>query len=375
MPAPDSNDVVLVTGFPALQARKLVRHILLAEPESTVFVVVLDRLRERAQTVLASLPEPQRQRVELLEGDAAAMDLGLSGREFNELGARVHRIHHVAHVNYVGVDRQTAEYANIRGAIEAVELGRHAPHLRCLVHHSTAHVSGDRTGTVFEDELDRGQDFHSVVQETRMKAEKVMRRAMGELPVAVVRPTMMVGDSGTGEADHFDGLYLLVMLILGLPGDMAVPLPEPADSPLNIVPVDFVVEAARAIGRDPRAPGRTFHLATAEPLTAADIFDLIAQAGGRRTVRSYIPTQVARALLSTPGVERLLQKPLEFVQQLTSPATYDTRNADEVLDGTGIECPPLGSYVDTLVARVQQYLRERRRELEQKLDEVEDPLF
>jgi len=291
------------------------------------------------------------------------------------LAREVDRIHHVAHVNYVGVERSAAEYANMRGVVEAVELGRAASQLRCLVHHSTAHVSGDRSGIVYEDELDRGQSFHSLVQETRMKAEKIMRRAMGELPVAVVRPTMLVGDSGTGEADHFDGPYLLIMLILGLPGDIAVPLPEPADSPLNIVPVDYVVKAARAVGLDPRAPGRTFHLASPEPLTAEYVFNLIAQAGGRRTVRSYIPTQVARILLSTPGVERLLHKPLEFVQQLTSPAEYDTRNTRSILEGTDIQCPPLSSYVDNLVARVQEYLKERRQELESTLEEVEDPLF
>ena len=104
-------------------------------------------------------------------------------------------------MSYVGVEREDAEYTNIQGAVEIVELARNCEHLRCLVHHSTAHTSGSRTGTVFESELDEGQSFQSVVQETRMKAELVMRRAMADVPIAVVRPTMLVGDSVTGEAD------------------------------------------------------------------------------------------------------------------------------------------------------------------------------
>ena len=366
----------MLTGFPALQARKLLWHLLDAEPRTFVHAIVLEHLMERAEESLAALPEQQRARVEIRSGDAAAMDMGLAGREYLDLAAELDWIHHVAHVNYVGVDARTAQYANVRGAVEAVEIARHAPHLRCLVHHSAASVAGDRLGVVYEDELDEGQRFHSIIQETRMKGEKVVRRAMDELPIVVVRPTTMVGDSGTGEADHFDGPYLLVMLILGLPKDMAVPLPRPADTPLNIVPVDFVVRASHAIGRHPDAPGKTFHLASCEQLTAEQLFELIAQAGGRRTAKSYIPTQVARALLSTPGVDKLLHKPLEFVQQLASPVEYDTRNADRILREAGIECPSLPTYVDTLVGRVQEHLQRKRQEFEAALDDdVDDPLF
>lgn len=359
----EHDEVVLVTGYPGLQARRLLKQIVRSEPETVIYLVVLDKLLAKAQHHLATLEEDQRKRVLVLSGDAAAMDLGLSGKELGELARRVTRIHHVAYISYVGADREIAEYGNVQGAIEVVELAKIAKRLRCLVHHSTAHVSGDRTGTVLEDDLDCGQGFHSVSQQTRMKAEKVMRRAMPKVPIAVVRPTMMVGASDTGEADRFDGPYLLIMLILGLPADIAVPLPAAGDVPLNIVPVDFVVQAAHTIGRHPAAPGSTFHLASPEGLTAKQVFDTIARAGGRRTVRTFIPAQVANVLLGTPGVERLLSEPRDFLKRLATRARYDTRRADALLKDTDIRCPPLASYVDTLVAAVQDYLRERRREL------------
>jgi thioester reductase-like protein len=358
--APD--EVVLITGYPRLGARKLLERILASEPETHLVMLVLPKLVDQAQQFLAGLGEAAA-RVELLEGDAAAMDLGLSGAEYRELASRLTRIHHVAQVSYVGVDRETAEYVNLEGAVEAVELGRACERLRCLVHHSTAHVSGDRTGIVFEEELDVGQGFHSVVQETRMKAEKVMRRAMPELPIAVVRPTMLVGDSITGEADRFDGPYLLAMLVLGLPGDMPMPLPIQGKNPLDIVPVDYVVKAAHAIGRRSDAAGLTFHLASPESLTARQVFDLIAEAGGRRTRKSFIPAQVASALMRTPGLERYVKEPRAFLQQLSLTARYDTRNTRRLLEGTGIECPPLASYVSTWVTAVSEYFK-RRRDLE-----------
>ena len=276
----------------------------------------------------------------LLEGDAAAMDLGLSGPEFRQLTREVDRIHHASHVSHVGVDDETAEAQNVRATAEIIELARATPELQCLVHHSTALVSGDRTGVVYEEELEVGQRFRSAVERTRMRAEVVVRRAMRDVPIAVVRPTTIVGDSGTGETGRFEGPYLLVLLILAAPAELAIPLPAKGDAPLNIVPIDFAARAAHAIGRHPSAPGRTFHLADPHPLSARRVFDLVARAGGRRTARGYIPANVAKALLRTPGIERFLRSPRAFVEQLAGAVRYDTRNADHALTGTGIERLP-----------------------------------
>lgn len=354
------HEVVLITGFPRLAARKLCELSLREEPDAKVVLVVLPKLIAGAAHLVETMARGDRDRIEVLEGDAAAIDLGLSGAEYKSLARSVTCIHHVAHVSYVGIDRETAEYVNIQGAVEAVELAREAHDLRVLVHHSTAHVSGDRTGIVYEDDLDEGQAFHSVVQESRMKAELVMRRAMRDVPIAVVRPTMTVGDSITGEVERLDGPYLLVMLLLGLPADVNVPLPSPGDNPLDIVPVDFVVRAAHAIGRDRAAIGLTHHLTSEESLSARDVFNLIAKAGGKRvSTKSVIPTQVATAILRTPGVDRLVREPRAFLQQLTNNVSFDTRNARAALGRAKVHCPPLSDYVDTWVTAVQEHWQER----------------
>ena len=355
------RETVLITGLPCLQARGLLQLILEAEPQTDVVGVVLSKRLDLVASLVDALPAKHRRRVTLLEGDAAAIDLGLSGSEYRDLAGRVTRIHHTAHVSWVGVDRQTAEQVNIQGAVEMVELGRAAERLRCIVHHSSAHVSGARTGVVYEDELDMGQGFHSVVQESRMKAEKVMRRAMEELPITVVRPTMLVGDSITGEVERLDGPYQLVMVVLGLPDDLVVPLPSFGDSPVDIVPVDYVARAAHAIGLNPKAIGQTFHLASQEGLTARQLFDLIAEAGKRRvTARNILPPQIASALMSTPGINRFIQEPRAFIQQISTPARYDTRNTRRLLADSDIRCPPVAKYVGTWVTVVNEHLRQRR---------------
>jgi thioester reductase-like protein len=361
MPRPSSELVYLVTGYPGFVARKMVAHILSTEPTSFVYLVVLSRFVPEAAEALESLEGRARGRVAVLEGDAAAIDLGLSGREFRQVTSEVDFIHHLAHASYVGIDRKSAELLNTVGAAEIVELARATTSLRCLVFHSTAMVAGNRRGVVYEDELDKGQGFRNVIEETRMRAEKIARRAMRELPVAVVRPSILVGDSGTGETDRFDGPYLLVLLLMTTPPDMALPLPGRGDTPLHLVPADYVVAASHAIGHTPSAHGRTFHLVDPSPLPARRVFELLAHAAGRRAPSGSIPAKLANALLRTPGLERFVRSPRAFVEQLTSDVSYDARNTRAILDPTGITCPPFETYVDQIVVRVQERLKARKR--------------
>lgn len=363
------DDIVVLTGFPSLLARKMLSALLAEDRKVLVHAVVRAKFLPDARRAIDALPKLQRDRVNVLEGDAAAMDLGLSGAEFRSLADEVDIIHHCAAVSYPGLDRKAAEHVNVQGVTEVLELARACTALKCLVHHSTAAVAGDRSGVVMEDELDRRQGFRNVVEETRARAERIMRRAMPQVPICVLRPTIIVGDSTTGEVDRLDGPYLLILLMLTSPADFAMPLPGRGDVQLNLVPVDYVARAACIIGRDPRAVGKTFHLADPSPLTSRRVFELVARAGGHRAPRGFIPANVTKALLRAPGIERFLRSPRAFLETLGTNTTYSTKNTDELLASTDLRCPPFESYVDTIVAHARGRLRDRR-----AAEETHDPL-
>src|SRR6185437_15100056 len=143
--------------------------------------------------------------------------------------------------------------------------------------------------------------------------------------------TIVVGDRATGEVDRLDGPYLLILLMLTAPPVLALPVPGRADVPLNVVPIDFVAKAALAIGRDERAPGKTFHLVDPNPLPAQKLVELVARAGGRRAPSGFLPANLARALLRAPGIERIAKSPRAFLEAMAVPVSYDHANADEVL--------------------------------------------
>jgi thioester reductase-like protein len=365
------DEVVLLTGYPSFLARAMLAEVL-REGRALVHAVVRAKFAAEARALLDELPREQRARVNLLEGDAASIDLGLSGAEFHELTREVDRIHHCAQVTYLGVDRATAQHVNVDGAREILELASACASLKCLVFHSTAHVSGDYAGVFMEQDLKRGQAFRNVVEETKARAEKMMRAAMDRVPIAVVRPSIVIGDSRTGEVDRFDGPYLLILLIVTSPPDFALPLLGTGDAPLNLVPIDHVARAAATIGRDPRAVGRTFHIVDPAPLSVRRVFEIVARAGGRRTPRGSIPANLAKALLRTPGVDRIAKSPRALLDALVTPVSYDARNAEEILSGAGVACPPFDGYADKVVEYVQLRVRERR--AKKAALEIDDPL-
>jgi thioester reductase-like protein len=308
----------------------------------------------------------------LIEGDAAAIDLGLSGSELRDLSTRVTRIHHVAQVTSPGVARRLAEDVNVGAMREIIEFARVCTSLQNLVVHSSAQVSGNRTGLVLEEELGAGQSFRSVVEETLATAERLARSVAGEIPITVLRPTQIVGDSRTGEVDRLDGPYLLIQLILSSPQELPVLLPTRGDVPMNLVPIDYVVAAADHIGRSPESVGKTFHLTDPRPLTVREVFRLVAESGGRRLTGGFIPSGVTRVLLGTPGVRWASKSPRAFLDTITTPVRYDTSNTDALLSGTPLHCPPFESYVAALVAFVKQRVEERR--VKHAEPEIEDPL-
>jgi hypothetical protein len=184
----------------------------------------------------------------------------------------------------------------------------------------------------------------------------------------------VVGHSQTGEIDRYEGPYTLALLILNSPTELALPLPTRGDTALNMVPVDYVVAAAHQIGCDARSPGHTFHLVDPTPLPAKRAFELLAQAGGRRSPKGHIPSYLARAVLRTPGLQRVVKSPRAFVEYLTTPVRYDARSTEELLAGTGINCPPFESYVDRLMAYLREQTRQRRSIPPPRALEDDDPL-
>ena len=191
-----------------------------------------------------------------------------------------------------------------------------------------------------------------------MARPKMARAARGG-PVTVVRSSLLVGDSASGEMARFDGAYLLVLLVVAAAKDLPVPLA--ADVPLHVVPVDYVVKAARRLGLHPGAEGRTLHLVDPRPPSLRGAFELITETAGTRASRGFLPSSVTRTLARAPGIDRFAKTRRTFLETLATDVRYPAPGAAELLAGAGLECPPFHAYVKRLVEHVRGRLDERRR--------------
>jgi thioester reductase-like protein len=362
-------DVTLVTGFPAFTARRMARKVVESDRRGRVYLLARPKFRADAEEFVRSLSDGSG-RATVLEGDVCDMDLGLAGSEYRELAGEVTAIHHLASIYYLGVKREVAERVNVAGTRAILDLARECKRLRRLCHFSTAQVSGARSGVILEEELDCGQRFRNVYEETKFRAERLMAEAAAKLPITILRPGVIVGDSKSGEIDKFDGPYYLLVLIVTSKLDVHLPLPGRGSAPLQLVPIDYVVDAAHALSLDPRAVGGTFHLTDPSPFASRTVYELIAEHAGKKLPRGSIPTGLARAVLRAPGLERLARAPLAFLESFNHMAVYNCRRALALLDGTGVRCPPFDTYVDALVKYVREVQEARRQKLE---EEVFDP--
>ncbi|MFT5430818.1 MAG: thioester reductase-like protein [Myxococcota bacterium] len=340
---------VLLTGFPGFIARRLFQK--LVEAGDNVSLLVRHRYQAEGNALIARTQGPGSGRV--LVGDVALMDLGLTGPEVRNLLREVEVVYHTATVQTREGRPQDAWTVNVDGTRSVVELALGADRLTRFAFLSSAFVSGDRRGVVLEEELERSQAFRTQFERAKFEAEKILRRVAADMPVSVFRPSLIVGDSQTGEFDQTDDPYHMMLRFLNVPFNINVPLPGRGDYPLNIVPVDYVVSAMSHITRDPRGVGRTFHLTDPNPLPARRVLELLAEHGNRRRPWGTIPAPLARRLLKLPIINRLGPPP-RVVDHFNRLVIYNNTNTLELLGGTELQCPPFESYVSNLVAHLQR---------------------
>ena len=359
---------IFATGFPGFIGKRLIARMAVLRRHDAFRLLVEPKRAAEARRIIQSFPRPTR--FEILEGDVTDMHLGLAGAEYARLCDEATEIWHLAAVSYLGVQRETARRVNIEGTRNVLELGRDCRGLTKIVHFSSAFVSGLRQGVVCEDELDARQSFRSAYEESKYQAEQLARRASKDLPTLILRPSIVVGDSRTGEIDRLEGPYYLSVLLVTSP--LAVPLPLPGEgvAPLHVVPVDFVVEAALAIARDPRAIGRTFHLVDPSPMSSRRVYEMIAALVNRKAPKVSVPLRAAEVLLRVPVLERLARPQRAALAYLNSLVFYNCQNTLELLEGAELRCPPIATYLPKLVEFARAYYRRRRDDTAS----VDDPL-
>ena len=120
-------------------------------------------------------------------------------------------------------------------------------------------------------------------------------------------------------------------------------------TPVNVVPIDFVIEAMAQLSASPVSRGKTYHLTGQEPPSSLEIAEVFAKLIGKSFAFVPVPAMVARTLLSPRPVQRFLGLPVQSLEYFDNPCRYDASQATADLAGLGISCPRFADYAPKLV--------------------------
>ena len=350
-----------VTGATGFIGKRLVKK-LLSKKENTVYFLVRKQSLDKVAALLKYW-DVSKTRAIAIGGDLRDPLLGVASDDVKRLTKNIQHFFHFAAVYDLTADAEDQIAVNVDGTRHTVAFAN-AIEAQCFHHVSSIAAAGLYEGIFREDMFDEAENLDHPYFSTKHKAEKIVRNE-STIPFRVYRPGMVIGDSKTGEADKVDGPYYFFKLIQRvrqlLPPWM--PMIGLEGGRLNIVPVDYVVNAMDYLAHLPKLDGQCFHLTDPEPMRVGDVLNTFARAAHapgmslriNAALLDFIPESIKKGMISLTPVRRIknvilrdLDLPDDIMRFVNYPTRFDNRNATAALNGSGISCPPLESYADKI---------------------------
>jgi len=350
----------LVTGATGFLGREIVLHLLNKDPSAKLTLLIRGKddadVQRRGDKLVEELVGKSRaadakKRVTVARGDIEKDRLGMDERTWTDVAEKTGAIIHGAASVSFTLPIEEARNVNLEGTRRVLDLAKTANARVDYV--GTAYVAGDRKGVAYEDELDVGQPFRNTYEQTKMEAEKLVRERMKDQPIAMFRPSIIVGDSQTGRTASFKVLYWPLKLYAQ---GFARFVPGRRSTPVDVVPSDYVVEAIMAIRKREDSLGRAYNLAAGleRDSTVGELTDLASEFFGVAKPVFVNPDFVLGWF--RPLVDKVMWGKMKhrlttarvYTPYLNLDLRYDCRNAKEALKGTGITVRPVHEYFQTL---------------------------
>lgn len=346
-----------VTGATGFIGRRLVKA-LLARKGAVVHFLIRRESTDRAQELL-DYWGVDKSRAIAVPGDLTQPGLGITNAQQQRLRTRIKHFFHLAAVYDLKADPETQEQVNVAGTRNTVafsaEIGA-----ECFHHVSSIAAAGLYEGIFREDMFEEADELDHPYFKTKHDSERIVREECA-VPWRIYRPGIVVGDSRTGEMDKIDGPYYFFKLIQRMRQILPPWMPTIGleGGRINIVPVDFVVDALVHIAHLRGKDGKCFHLVDPAPLRVGDVLNVFARAGHapamamrvNAALLGFIPRGVKKGLLALTPVRRIrnavmkdLGLPEDILTFVNYPTRFDCRETLAALQGSGIEVPRLEDY-------------------------------
>lgn len=349
------SESIFLTGFPGFIAERLVKR--LAKPDTQFFLLVQPQFIEKAARDVDRISNETGTPLEnfaIIEGDITRENLGISDEDLATVRDETTDVFHLAAIYDLSVARDPAFLVNVEGTKNVNKFVKSVTDLRRYNYISTCYVAGKRVGEIREDELEHDAGFRNFYEETKYLAEVEVEHLKSEIPTTIFRPSVVVGDSKTGETAKYDGIYSVIFYLRKFPSLLRLVNVGNKDVRLNLVPVDFVVEGIAVLSKDETAIGQTIALADPHPLTTEEICNAISEAMIGKKFLLTPPMKFVQWSLNLPFSPIFSGLPLSGVPYFFVPQTYDTNISGELLSKYSVACPNFKDYVKNLLKFVEE---------------------
>jgi len=346
-----------VTGATGFIGKRLVRK-LLGRKGSVVYFLMREESRDKVPALLDFWGVTKARAIPVF-GDLRSAKLGVSKDDTKKLTKTIDHFFHLAAVYDMAADADDQVAVNVDGTRNTVDFAN-AIGAGCLHHVSSIAAAGMFEGIFREDMFDEAEGLDHPYFATKHESEKIVRQST-KGAFRIYRPGMVVGDSRTGEMDKVDGPYYFFKLIQRIRQLLPPWMPTIGieGGRINIVPVDFVVNAMDHIAHQPKLDGGCFHLTDPDPMRVGEVLNVFCRAAHAPTMSirinaallGFIPKSVKKGIMSLTPVRRVrdaimkdLGLPSDLMGFVNYPTRFDSRETTAALKGSGIACPALESY-------------------------------
>jgi nucleoside-diphosphate-sugar epimerase len=302
--------------------------------------------------------------IRVIEGRMESPDLGLAPDAAALLKEMDEIVHCASNTSFAERKRAEVETANVIGLSHVLDL---AEQCECTRFHliSTAYVAGVKFGPCPED-LASPDAFTNVYEETKCRAERLAwdRCAGAGIRLSIYRPSIVFGHSRTGRSLLFNALYYPVRTALFLKnlcekdirergGRRAAELGVHLDrdgwivmpirigveegSGVNLIPVDFFVDAFAAIREDSLKRG-IFHIANERLTSIEDIIEWAQALFHIRGIEARPAEELAEQ--SRNPLETVFDSYLEaYGPYMKDRRIFEMKKSGPILERRALRCP------------------------------------
>ncbi|WP_174735150.1 SDR family oxidoreductase [Mesobacillus harenae] len=331
------------TGFPGFISNQLIREVLKRnEGQGTVYVLVLPQMAEKAKAEKADILRDfslEDSRFQIIEGDITQPMLGIEKQVNETLATDLTHVFHLAAIYDLAVPKDIAYRVNVNGTKNVNDWVLTLNNIQRYTYFSTGYVAGRREGILFENELIKPASFKNFYEETKYEAEVLVEGLKKDVPVTIIRPGIVKGHSKTGQTIKFDGPYFIMNFLDRLGFMPILPNLVQTETVVNLVPVDYIIEATTYLTFSEKGAGKTYHLTDPNPYKVRELYEMMMEQMLGKRPRGNIPFIFTKASLQLKPLRRFLGVEKEVLDYFTWKGYFDCSRAQEDLKGSGIVCP------------------------------------